>query len=169
MLVFAIAKDSLKRIHKFCVRNSLSLQYIDNAHIASTAFLQMNNYSSNQLSLFIENDLISFIFFVKGNLTFFKSKKYSNLNEIPFELNSIVEEIKERELTKENIDELFIAGNFTSKELINNIESSTNLKVQLVNPFDSIDIESGLAEKTYVTEQFNKFTSAAGIAFRLLS
>lgn len=169
LLVFTIDKNILKRLHKFSVRNSHTLNYIDNAHIASTAILQMNNYSSSQLSIFIENKIVSFGLFSKGNFTFFKGKNYANLSEIPFALNAVIEEINNRELTKEKIDELFIAGNFTSKELINNIETSTNLKVNVVNPFETINIENELEQNKYITDQYNKFASAAGMAFRLIS
>lgn len=169
LLVFAIEKEYLKRIHKFCVRNNLSLKNIDNSHIASSAFLQLNTFNLNQFSLFIESNVISFILFSNGSLNFFKSKKYLNLSEIPFLINSSLEEIGNRNLTKENIDKLFLSGNSISRELIKNIESSTDLSVELINPFSLITISPKLNETKFVTDYFSKFSPAAGMAFRLVS
>ena len=168
-MVYAVLNNSLKRIHKFCARNNFSLKSVDNSHIASTAFLQLSNYSSNQLSLYIEKSMISFVLFLNNNLILSKSKSYSNLGEIPFMINSIFEEITQRKLTNEKIDEIFISGNIISKELNNNIESSTDLSVKLIYPFNYLKIPAHLAEHKFVIEQSAKFTSAAGMSFRLVS
>ncbi|MCW8849426.1 MAG: hypothetical protein OQJ81_05545, partial [Melioribacteraceae bacterium] len=68
MLVFAIDQNFLKRIHKFCTRNNLKLQFVDNVHIAVVTLVVENNSAKNILSVFIEDNHISSLLFSKGNL-----------------------------------------------------------------------------------------------------
>lgn len=167
ILVFAIPVEILKRIHKFCSRNSLQLRLIDNAHSAATGFILNKNTDSTKLSTFIENNVISVMLFNGQNLAYTQRKDYKTVSEIPTILKTVIEEIKQRDLSSKEIEKLYISGNSVTNELKKNIESSLNLEFEENLPFENLSINPELDEAKYLHENSSKFAPAAAIALRI--
>jgi Tfp pilus assembly PilM family ATPase len=167
ILVYAIPINILKRMHKFCLRNSLQLKYIDSAHTSSTGLFQNDTSSSIKLSAYIENNHISVLLFSDNNLVFEKNKNYKTVPEISSIIASIIEEINDRKLISKDIDKIFFFGNSVTSELKNSILSSTNLVLGEANPFNQLEINPDLNENKFITEHSAKFSAATSIALRI--
>ena len=166
MLVFAIDQNFLKRIHKFCVRNNLKLQFVDNVHIASVALSKDIKSSKNILSLFIEDNQISSLLFSKGNLIFERNNKYKTVPEISQIVNEVIDNIKTNKIVK-SIDNLNLWGNSVTQELYNEITASTEINVERTNPFGKINLSNRMNDSKYVNDLAEKFSAPASIAFRI--
>ncbi|MBK8945085.1 MAG: pilus assembly protein PilM [Ignavibacteriae bacterium] len=167
-LIYAIKKDLLKRIHKFCTRNNLILKSIDISSIAANSLLIYNSSLSNYFSLWIDEKNISSSYFTNNNFVFSKSKSYSNIAEILTYINDIFSEIENRNLMKNKISEIIFIGSLFSNELINNIQNSTSLNCKILNPFEELKLDISHFKNL---ENLNsvKFNAALGMALRLVS
>ena len=166
MLVFAIEKDFLKRIHKFCVRNNLKLQFIDNVHIASIGLTENITSSKNLLSAFIEDNHISLLLFSKGNLIFERNVNYKTAPEISKIISELTEQIKTNEIVK-GIDCFNVWGNSVTQELCKELSAVTEINAERVNPFRKIKLSSKMNESKYVKDLPEKFSAPASISFRI--
>lgn len=166
MLVFAIDQNFLKRIHKFCVRNNLKLQFVDNAHVASVALALDISSSKNLLSFFIEDNHISSLLFSKGNLIFERNDKYKTAPDISKFVSELTEQIKTNKVV-ESIDNLNLWGNSVTQELCNEITTITEIDVERTNPFGKIKLSDRMHESKYVNDLAEKFSATASLAFRI--
>lgn len=164
VLVYSINENILRRIHKFCVRNNLSLKQIDNAHIAGS---MLNIDKDTILSIYVETKDISLILFSNKNVIYQAQKQFSLISQIPELINSVIEDVKERDLLSTPIDSLYLDGLSITKELKNSIVSSTNLQIKDCLPFSQLEVNQNLNENSYVRETSSKFTSATSIALRI--
>lgn len=164
VLVYSINENILKRIHKFCVRNNLSLKQIDNAHIAGS---MLNIDKDTILSIYVETKDISLILFSNKNIIYQAQKQFSLISQIPKQINSIIEDVKQRDLLSTQINSLYLDGISITNELKNSIASSTNLEIKDCLPFSQLEVNQNLNENNYVRETSSKFTSATSIALRI--
>ncbi len=169
VLVYAVPTALLKRIHKFCVRNSLALNVIDNSHTSVIPMIQANSKSRNILSIHIENKLLSVLLLTDGKTNAYKSKSIDTISDIPKLLATIIKEFNERKLLSEKIDQVYASGNFINVELKKNIETENNIIITDLNPFDDIEINDNLKSNKFVLENNSKFISAGSLALRKIS
>ena len=119
------------------------------------------------LSIYVETKDISLILFSNKNVIYQAQKQFSLISQIPELINSVIEDVKERDLLSTPIDSLYLDGLSITKELKNSIVSSTNLEIKDCLPFSQLEINQNLNENSYVRETSSKFTSATSIALRI--
>jgi len=168
-IVYAISKPVLKVLHKFSVRNNLQLMSVDNAHIASTSFLQIKNNSENHLSIFLDSRKVSFAVLKGRQLLHYKQKEYKGILDIPTTVKFLYDEIVKRDLIETSIKNFFISGNTLSQELINSLEKALDLTAISLTPFDQISISKNFKNDKFLNGNSTKFSAAAGMAIRLVS
>ncbi|MCB0746355.1 MAG: pilus assembly protein PilM [Ignavibacteriae bacterium] len=168
-LVFAINKDLLKRFYKFCVRNNLQLKTADISHLASNSILFYNNKKSNGISVLIEDTKISAMVFNQTNLVFSKTKNLNAISEVPIFIKDILLEIEKRNLKREKIEKLFLFGAKISNELLINIESSLNISSTIIEPFNELKLDIAHLNERLSIGNLTKYSSALGMALRLVS
>lgn len=166
ILVFAIDQIFLKRIHKFCMRNNLKLQFIDHSLAASSTLINEELKSQNILSLFVENNYLSTFLFSNNELLFEKSERFKSVPDISGNIKEIIDNAYSNELVK-NIDKIFIFGNEANKELCNNISEVTGIEVEKALPFNNLDMSPELQDSTYILNSSEKFAAAASVALRM--
>lgn len=166
VLVIAIEQNILKRIHKFCVRNNLKLQFIDNAHFSSSALLSEDIKSGNYLSINVEDQNLSTILFSNGNLIKHFKNNFTTVVEIPALLKTITDQIVESNLVAD-INKLFIFGNSATQELINEISTFLESDIEKVDPFQKVTISNHLEENNYINNLSEQFSAAASISYRI--
>lgn len=167
VLVFAVPTYFLKRIHKFCVRNTLKLGVIDNSHASVIPLIQANNKFNNILSIHIENNLISVLLLKDGKTKGYKSKPIKDISDIPAVLENIIDFFKERKLLLGNIDQVYATGNFINPELKKSIDSKNNISILELNPFNNFEISENLKNNKHILN--TRFICAASVAIRKLS
>lgn len=166
-VVFAALKKYLKVIHKFCVRNNLILNFIDNAHIAADAFLLNKSVDQTVASVLIDEKLFSISVLKNKQLEFFKTFEIDSIAEFPGKLN---EEIGSLQYFKnrEAVTSIYISGNFISENLLTKLHEVTDYDFLLINPFDKLKVSQSLKAGDFINNKSYSFTSAAGIALRLV-
>lgn len=163
-VVFAALKKYLKVVHKFCARNNLSLKSVDNAHITADVFLLNKNSDSAAASILLDEKTFS--------ISILKNKQYEYFKT--FEINSIAEFLEKLKVEFDSMSNfniegnLFISGNFISENLLNKLNEATGRQVDLLNPFEKLKISPGLDSNKFISTNPHSFTSAAGIALRLV-
>ena len=164
VLIYSINENILRRIHKFCVRNSLTLKYIDNAHVASSALIDDD---SNILSIYAESKDLSIILYSNNNIFYQVQKQFNSISQIPELISSTNDEIKERELLSKGVELSYMDGISTTNELKNSISTTNNISFKDFAPFSKLEISDNLINSNLVTENAAKFASATSIALRL--
>ena len=167
--VYVVSKSILKIIHKFCVRNDLQLKNIDNTHIAATAFLQLKQIQEKQLSLFIDNHRISIMLYSNNKFLYYKQKEHKSIAEIPLLVKDLYNEVSERYLKFNSPQSVMLFGNIYSEKLKGELEKTLGLPIQTVNPFEQLKTTSDISENKFYEENNTKFSSATGMALRLVS
>ena len=163
-VVFAALKRYLKVIHKFCVRNNLILKFIDNSHIAADVFLMNKSIDSTVASILLDEKLFSISILKNQQLIFFKTFQIDSIAEF---LNKLKEENDAFE-KHEVQGSLYISGNFISENLLNKLHEETGCEYLLLNPFEKLKVSPSLDGSEFLNKRPYSFTSAAGIALRLV-
>lgn len=162
-VVFAVLKKYLKIVHKFSVRNNLILKFADNAHVAADTFL----LNKSAVSILLDEKTFSISVLKNNNLQFFKTYKINSVTEVPAILK---EEINSFPIIKSGIGNnlIYMSGDFVSESLLNKLGEVTGYKFLLLNPFEKLKIPSSLKTSDFINDKSHTFSSAAGMALRLI-
>ncbi|MBU0560784.1 MAG: hypothetical protein KJ799_07060 [Bacteroidetes bacterium] len=170
-IVVAVYTKYLNLIHKFCERNNLRLKFIDNEHAAAgnLAFLnKQKDFNDFNLSLLLDGSNYS-ILCNKGKApVYFRLNSYKNpqglIKEIDFDLARLSKQLNTNMLAVESS----VIGNDLTEGLLEKVRENTGLKLYKINPFEFIEINEKLRSSSLVVNKFNSFSSAAGMAFRMV-
>jgi len=169
-LVIAIEKKHLKIIKNFCLKNNLSLRYIDSEMVAvNRLFNSMQDLANKGLVLNILSSRNSFSLALNVN------RKLSYVKIFLLSRNVKVSDILATELSKtifkqnkaELANEAYISGEEISAELISQLRIASGLNFKQLNPFKNLVINPEIGNRYLIEEKYSSFTSAAGMAFRL--
>lgn len=168
-LVFAIPKRFLRLLNNFCAQNGLKLKYVDNLHIASDNIIAFDHSlleDDKVLSLYISPEYYSLNIMQNSKPLYFNMTKLENASEV-------IPLLKE-ELNKKEIGEIgaaakaFISGESVPESFLIRARNELGLSFEKVNPFDKLKINSDLSGRKFLAERSYSFSSAAGIAFRIV-
>ena len=104
-----------------------------------------------------------------GNLVFSKTKNLNAISEVPIFIKDILLEIEKRNLKREKIEKLFLFGAKISNELLINIESSLNISSTIIEPFNELKLDIAHLNERLSIGNLTKYSSALGMALRLVS
>jgi Tfp pilus assembly PilM family ATPase len=169
-IVYGIERKYLKLLEKFCEQNYLKLGFIDNVHLSSESALALSNSFINvglRLSVYISEKLMSIIFSLDGRPISQKIHAISNYDDIS---QNILEEIslsKSKNIIKGLIQASYITGETLPDSVVKSLNDTTGLNFILFNPFDKLTADPLVKENPFYYQNYNSFSSAAGIACRI--
>ncbi|PID61403.1 MAG: hypothetical protein CR986_02905 [Ignavibacteriae bacterium] len=166
VLIYVIPKLKLKFIHKFCSRNNLRLKLVDNAHIAASLLIPKEFNNENYLSVNIETDDYSFIYFHKGKIALEEHKQLDSVSDLNKLVSKFIKNLEERFGINSKIKNIFLFGSLSSSEVKHNLEEQLNIMVNIIYPFKNLKISEQLQENKIITNNFSKFTSVTSMALR---
>jgi len=168
-LVVAIPKRFLKMLHNFCAQNSLKLKYVDNLHIASDNIIAFDHSLLDNdivLSLYISPEYYSLNVIQNSRPMYFNMTKLDNAGEV---VPLLKEELKRKEFGNfRNIIKSVISGENIPDSFLLRAKNELNINFERLNPFDKLKVNSDLTGKKFLAERAYSFSSAAGIAFRIV-
>jgi len=171
LIFFALNKRVVQTLRKFSSRNNLILKYIDDAHIASTLNLTINqaNYQPNIISCYIADNYYSLIF-SRNNVPYkFNVYDKSKLFSEEFGIKNRIDSIKNSSLFDGNDKfDFIIWGEEVNDELCNKLQKILGYEIKLVNPFENMKVNAHLRNNSHLNEKYYNFSSAAGLAARLI-
>lgn len=169
-LIIAVNKRLLNTVHKFCIKNEMSLKIADNIHSATNVFINIENQSVENkifLSLMIDERDISIVVVDEKHPVVFAVKQVEEKDDIIPVLKKEFERYKKFDLTADKFSNCYVYGNDLDDKLVKEINSALNISLQKVDPFDKIKKSSQVKKNEYVKKKYNSFASAAGVALRL--
>ena len=169
-LVYAIERKYLKMLENFCEQNDLKLGYIDNAHLASERALSLSNSFIKQglrLSIYVANKKLSIILSLDGKTISQKVHKLESQNDIQQFLENELSPTQSKKIMKGLIQAAYITGENVTNALAKNLTEKTGIDFISFNPFDKLTTTPTILESILYSQQFNSFSSAAGIAYRI--
>ncbi|MFC2135073.1 hypothetical protein ACFLTH_10685 [Bacteroidota bacterium] len=169
-LIIAVNKRLLNTVHKFCIKNEMSLKIADNIHSATNVFFNIENQSVENkifLSLMIDEKDLSIVVVDEKNPVVFSVKQIEGRGDVIPVLEKEFEKYKKFKLTADNFSDCYVYGNDLNDNLIDEINSALNISLYKVNPFDKIKKSPHIYENEYFIEKYNSFAPAAGVALRL--
>lgn len=170
LLVFAIEKKLVGTINKFCKENKYELKFIDNAHLASNAFLHLEkNIAKDRItfSFYIDQHFSSLALF-EGLYPFY-FRIFNNNGKSFFEqLNDSMEYLSTFHISKENISRAILSGQNVSSDFAEKISSAIGVELHKINPFEKLTVDESIKSSPLYLSQFNSFTAATGIAIRIV-
>lgn len=169
-LVYAIERKYLKMLEKFCETNDLKLGYIDNAHLASERALALSNSFIKQglrLSVYVADKKLSIILSLDGKTISQKVHNLGNQNNIRQIIEDDLSPSLSKNIKKGLVQAAYITGESVTDLLVKNLTEKTGITFISFNPFDKLTTTPKILESTLYSQQFNSFSSAAGIAYRI--
>ncbi len=169
-LVIAIEKKHIKLIKKFCLKNNLTLRYIDSAMIAANRlFNSMKDLANKGLTLNIlsSRDSISITLNVNGKPSYIKIFSLSRNVKVADVLANELSTPIFKQLKTELANDAYISGEGISAELISQLRIVSGLNFKQLNPFKNLAVNPEIGNRHLIDEKYSDFTSAAGMAFRL--
>ena len=170
-LVIAIEKRHIKLIKNFCVRNNLSLRYIDGAMMAANRLLNSMKDSADKalvLNILSSRNSISFALNVNRKLSYVKIFSLSgNVKISDILVNELSTDIFKQVRAEIANYTAYISGEGISAELISQLRIASGLNFKQLNPFVNLAVKPGIENHHLIEEKYSSFTSAAGMAFRL--
>ncbi|MBI9070993.1 MAG: hypothetical protein JEY94_05310 [Melioribacteraceae bacterium] len=169
-IVIGVNRRYLKALHKFCVRNNLVLKYIDNAHIASNAYLLKEKISAKDilLSIYVSEKNLSVMLLKDKKPIYFTSYGFDNIaGTIPI-ISKSVSAFNKSGISTSSITSSFIAGENISDTLLKQIQETCGLPIVRFNPFNKIKAAPHLIENDNYSYKNNSYSAATGIALRII-
>jgi hypothetical protein len=169
-IVFAIDKNLISAINKFCVQNKFELKYIDNVHLASNAFLFVENRQSGTdlaLSIYIDSKYSSLSAMEGVNPFYFKvlNPCSSNIFE---DLSFAVDRIKELNISLKDFKKIILYGQDLTDDFENKLKAFFGPVLKRVNPFEHLTAGENVVNNPLYKIKYNSFAAAAGIAIRIV-
>jgi Tfp pilus assembly PilM family ATPase len=169
-LVIAIEKKHIKLIKNFCLKNNLSLRYIDSEMVAvNSLFNSMKDLASKGLVLNILSSRNSFSFAlnVNGKPSYVKIFLLSGNLKVSDILTNELSTTIFKQIKAELANEAYISGEEISAELISQLRIASGLNFKQLNPFKNLAVKPEIGNRHLIEEKYSSFTSAAGMVFRL--
>lgn len=169
-IIFAIDKNFVTVINKFCLNNNLELKYIDNVHLASNAFLYLDKQQVNNemaLSIYIDQKYSS-VSAADGVYPFYFRVLNSASQNILDELTIAVKKLNEFNISLSDFKKILLYGQDVTEEFENKLKFFFGLPLKKINPFERLKTEEGILKNPYYRIKFNSFTAATGIAIRIV-
>ena len=169
-IVFALDKSLIAVINKFCRNNNLKLKYVDNAHLASNAFLHINSeYTKNDItfSIYIDQNYSS-VSALEGIYPFFFKVFNSNRNNIFYDLDTTIANLVNLGVDFSLVKHILLCGQNITDEFISILNKKYGLPLKKINPFERLKTEEAVSKNTLYNSQYNSFTAATGIAIRII-
>ena len=169
LILFGIERKILQTVHKFCIRNNLTLKYVDNSFIASIILLPHLTEASkkNFVSVFINKNYYV-IAFVKNSVpVFYRFVESGGENSAPAMFERL-EKFKNDLLTDNDLPEYYVFGDGLQQDFIDELNKKNGIFFHTVNPFKLLELNQRLKENPLVQQKFYSFTAATGMAMRLI-
>lgn len=166
---FAVKGNLLRALNKFFALNKMTLKYADHAHLAALNVLRAERFlnSNSTLNVYLGSKSLSIIFAHKCVPVSVKTIEFNNVAEIPERFKSVIEITESLGLNKYEFSDGFISGEAVSDTLLMQLKEDNDITLKKINPFSGIKVADRLKDSAFVTEKYNSFTAACGMALRL--
>ncbi|MEG8946589.1 hypothetical protein [Rosettibacter firmus] len=167
-IVFYLNKNVINIINKFCKVNNLELKYVDNAHLASTAFLHILDEKKNNditFSFYIDQKLSS-LAVLEGRIPFF-FKTFDTIKILDI-IDDILLQLNRYGVNINSANQIIINGQNITDEVILKLEEKFNRKLIKINPFEKLKINDSFKNNPFYISQYNSFMAATGMALRVI-
>lgn len=169
VILIAVIKRYLKILHKFCLRNNLKLGYVDNVHIASNMFVQIESTAlgaDKAVSLYIGEKAFSLILLNNNMPVHHSVRVLKSPSDILDLITEDLERLKNLGYGTDEINQIYAAGENISDNLMQQVKERLGITIIKYNPFGKLTPSSHVSENDYYTDYYNTFTAPAGIAIR---
>lgn len=164
--VICIGKTSLKKIHKFCVRNNLKLKFIDFSHLSVHNYLcNLDGNNEIIMSVYVSGEDLSMTLIKNrevSNIRVFKLKEKTPLNK--FLPEKLLKAFPELENTGGQV-QYYISGEQITSSDVFEVNSELDIFFQRLDPFSRIK-KSSTTEYLENDENNSQYLAAASMALR---
>lgn len=169
-LVLLIEKKFIRLIKEFCMKNELSLRYIDSAMLSANNLINSLSHHFSEsyvLNVFLSEKTVAVIVNLNGNPAHLKILQRTGKEQTADLISNILNTAQLKPIKTGLLNEAYISGSGVSAELISQVRLTTGLTFRQFNPFTSLQVKSGIENSHLLKENYSSFISAAGMAFRL--
>lgn len=172
-LIIAVHKNTLefiKRIFKLC---GLELSIVDIDHFAAKQNLR-RNYADmllrkNILLIGLKEGRVDYGFISNKKYCYYSYSTYNSKPQLNLCLVRKISSLISTRFAKSGIDSVFIYGDNVTEDILQLIKKSVNMKIQLLNPFESINSSTEILRNEELRRYPFRFAPSCGVALRSLA
>jgi Tfp pilus assembly PilM family ATPase len=172
-LIIAVQKNTLefvKRIFKMC---NLNLALVDIDHFAAEHAVR-RSYSEditgkNILMVGLRNGRVDYGYICDKKYKFYAYSKYSSEPEFNLSIVRKIKSLLETPELSSGVDAVYLYGDDIKEDTIASILKSAKVRLEIVNPFESIQASDLFLKNELLHKSAFKFAPSCGVALRMLS
>ncbi|GAB4133693.1 MAG: hypothetical protein Fur0015_06910 [Ignavibacteriales bacterium] len=167
--IFAIERRIINILNKFAARNNFILKYVDNEHVAANTAIFFNEPTlENAISFYIGFHHFTILVTNKNLPVYFRRKTFKSFAEFSTEFDEEFKLMKIKLSEDFVIEKLFLFGDKYPTNIVEIITSKFELDPNYLNPFEQLNAREEIKESKFLINNPATFSSAAGMAFRLI-
>ncbi len=171
IILILLDKRIIEMLLKFCNRNNLILRYIDNEHLSAINLLNLFKDvvpGKTYMTFLIRENFASIVLIENSIPIHIDMFDYKGTEELITNLEIRLEKLTQKFDDVIEIEKSFVFGDAYTENLLERIRAKTGLVFIQVDPFAKIKCSDNFKQKIETITSSNHYTSAAGIAVRLV-
>lgn len=170
LMIFALSKEILRSLHKFCERNNLEMLYVDNELLTVNNVVTLSHLQKqpdNYLLYLLRDNYSVLALFENSKPAYYSCRKIQSLKNIVDILGSDLDKLSVAFDYNLDVEKAFVTGANVNDSLLGQINKAAGLNFTVVNSFKRLNVDTELQSLVNDTETNTKFSAAAGVAYRL--
>ena len=159
VLVVGLLKNTVNILSNFSQQNGFNLKSIDTAHFSSDSNIVLLE-NKKVLSSYLGEEFFSINSYLGTELQ--TSKRFEMLDNV-FLISLIMEFWENQNIAYNNV---YLSGVSELDEIKIELEKQINNSVEIINPFQAIDISESFIQNSHYVNNPSQFSAAAGICYR---
>jgi Tfp pilus assembly PilM family ATPase len=169
VIVFALERRIINILSKFAGRNNLTLRFVDDEHIASGISANINETISGcVLSVLVSPYYFTLLVSINNQPVYFKRRTIKSFASFEKDFTEEYSLFTKTIKLEEKYEKVFLYGNKYPSSVAEIISEKSESEISYSNPFALIKHSENLKGFNTIKENPTPFSSAAGMAFRLI-
>lgn len=170
IIIYAVEKRILKLLHKFAIKNNITIKFVDNVHLSANSIILSDSEFSklqNSVSIYLTDDSVNLMLLEGANPVYLQSFSYSNINDLVTAFSNGFNALQKVNVDSGLFHKAYIFTDSVSDAIIEQVKTKLNVNLLRLNPFEQILQNPTIKENEITQKKLLMFSSALGTVLRI--